>query len=100
MSVPRRVKVPVPSRDRYVVGAELAGMGLAEAHYNRRGKALRLAHGIYSAPCEAFYHAGTGGAMNSYSGRYCTGLGQRKGVLRRARNGRNDARRGTFPRRD
>ena len=39
-------------------------MGLAEAHYNRRGKALRLAHGNYSAPCEAFYHAGTGEAVN------------------------------------
>ena len=33
-------------------------MGLAEAHYNRRGKALRLAHGNYSA------HAGTGEAVN------------------------------------
>ena len=35
-------------------------MGLAEAHYNRRGKALRLAHGICSAPCEV----GTGDAVN------------------------------------
>ena len=39
-------------------------MGLAEAHYNRRGKALRLAHGICSAPYEALYHAGTGEAVN------------------------------------
>lgn len=42
----------------------LRGMGLAEAHYNRCGKDLRKAHGIFSAPCEVFYHAGTGEAVN------------------------------------
>jgi len=38
-------------------------MGLAETHNNRRGKTLRNAHGIFSAPCEAFYYAGTGEAL-------------------------------------
>ena len=46
------------------LGRSLRGMGLAEAHYNRRGKALLQAHDIYSAPCEAFYHAPTGEAVN------------------------------------
>ena len=47
-------------------------MGLAEAHYNRRVKALRLAHDIYSAPCEALYHAGTGASVN------CNGSNEEK----------------------
>ena len=56
-------------------------MGLAEAHNNRRGKVLRMALGIISAPCGAFYLAGTGKAGNCSPG--CSLSSHRKGVLRR-----------------
>ena len=64
MPVPRWVNVPALHGIGTGSGRSLRGMGLAEAHYNRRGQALRLAHDIYSAPCEALYHAGTGAAVN------------------------------------